>query len=121
MARRDLIQHKLPTEYENEVIEVLEYCGDIANTDFYAKEVLGVTPMALKAFLMTNRAKEAAARATPESRKAFRRYARNYPSAPSHVLVDELRDVPGLSIIEEEIPGELASAFRLIKTKTNND
>ena len=122
MARKDLVRNKLPVEYEEEVLELLESVGTIANPPHYAREVLGVSPKALQGFLQTNRAREAAARATPLTRQAFKKtYRAHSSSAPSLGLVASEEDLHNLQIIEEDVPGELAAAYRLLTNKRRDN
>ena len=115
MSRSDLVKHRLPTEYEDEVIALLETYGKPADIAALA-ELMGVSGYGLKAFIQSKRGLEAIARAHPDAKKLLRPHIR-LPSPTQDPALLEEASLNGMhTIIESEIPEGLASSFRLHKT-----
>lgn len=115
MSRKDLVKNRFPTEYEEEVLTILETYGSIADPNALA-DLMGVNRRAMASFLQTTKAKEAMAKAHPDAKKLLRPHIQLPSTTQDQALPDEaiLDDLP---IYESEIPDGLASAYRLIKEK----
>jgi len=92
MARKDLIRHALPSEHEEEVCGLLERFGEI-KAPAYLADYLGVSMIALTSFLRSNKAKAAAARHCPESKRYATLDVQGPPTEHDPALLDEYAEL----------------------------
>lgn len=114
----DQISATFPSEYEEVVLNILETYGPLKSVSAMA-DYLGVSPTALKAFLQTNRAKEASAKAHSGIKGLVRKHIRLSPSAYSYPSLSEFQS-NGMSIYDMDVPEGLVSAYLAHKERKKN-
>lgn len=115
MSRKDLQPHRLPTEYEEEVLALLETFGKPKDLKALA-ELMGVSAIGLNNFLKTTRAQEALARAHPDAKKLLRPHIR-LPSTTQDQALPDNASLEGMQQFESDIPEGLVSAYRILTSK----